>query len=145
MIRLLIVCGLVTMASSVSAQPEIDRAAEVVAQALAEAVVARNEEAVAVLFALPVNLDGEVITTMEALQSRWASVLDRAEVRGLRLVEIELLPMATAIERHGTPPRRLGELPTEDALVAVLRFDRAMIVVILARRDGRWAVIATTD
>jgi hypothetical protein len=53
--------------------------------------------------------------------------------------------MVTAVERYGPPPVRLGELPVEDALVAILRFDRAQVTAVLARREGRWAIVAVTD
>lgn len=127
------------------AQTTVDRAAEVVAQALAEGIVARDVGAVAVLCTLPINLDGEVVSTAEGLTRRWAVVLDRTEVRGLRLVEVEVIPLESARERYGPPPRRLGVLPEEGALVAILRFDRALVTAVLARREGRWAVIAVTD
>ena len=145
MTRFLVALTVLAVSGSAIAEPAVDRAAEVVAQALAEAVVARNEEAVTVLFAHPANLDGEMIMTMQELESRWAAVLDRAEVRGLRLTELEVIPLEVALDRYGPPPRRLGELPTEDVLVAILRFDRAMVVAVLARREGRWAIIALTD
>jgi hypothetical protein len=135
----------VAVPTPASSQSPVDRAAEVVAQALAEGIVARDAGAVAVLCALPVNIDGEVVTSVDELERRWLTVLERPEVRGLRLLEVEVVRMVTAVERYGPPPVRLGELPVEDALVAILRFDRAQVTAVLARREGRWAIVAVTD
>jgi len=124
--------------------PAVDQAARIVARALAEAVTAGNAEAAAALCAKPANLEGEVVTTAEAVRERWAEVLRRDDLRGLRLQNIELLTLEEAIERHGPPPARLGVLePT--TLVAIIRWDRSMLVALLARRDDRWTVIAVTD
>ena len=127
------------------AEEMIDRAARVVAQALAEAMVAGNEDAVTVLFSLPANLDGREVTSAAELRRSWGAVLARPEVRRLELQQIEVISRAQARERYGPPPARLGDLPDSDALVAIIRFDRAQLVAVLAYREGRWSVVALTD
>lgn len=121
-----------------------DPAARVVARALAEAVAARDASAAALLFALPASLDGEALSTPEALLARWRETLARDELAGLELESIDLLGLDDATARYGPPPPRLGPLDS-DALVAVIRWNRAQLVAVLARRDGRWAVVAVTD
>lgn len=122
----------------------VDPTARIVAQALAEAIAARDAEAAAALCALPVSLDGEQVTSAVELERGWRAALERDEVRRLRLIGLELLTREDAIERWGPPPPRLGSID-EDVLVAWLRWDRAQLLVVLAERDGRWAVIAVTD
>jgi hypothetical protein len=124
--------------------PGADPAARIVAQALAEAVAARDAPAAAILFALPASLDGEPVSTPGALLERWRVVLARDELTGLELETIEVMGLADATTRYGSPPARLGPLDP-DAVVAVIRWNRAQLVAVLARRDGRWAVIAVTD
>lgn len=131
-------------ALDLQAEESVDRAAMIVAQALAEAVTARDPDAAAVLCALPANLDGEVVATGDALVERWRRTLERDELRGLSLENLEVLSLTAAVEHHGQPPRRLGELDPS-AVVAIIRWNRAQLVAVLAQRDGRWAVIAVTD
>lgn len=119
-------------------------AAEVVARALGEAVAAQDAEAAASLCAAPTNLDGRLAETDEAVVEAFREALSQSALRGVHLVSVEVMPLATATARFGPPPRRLGALP-EDTLVAVLRLDRAQLVAVLAPRGGRWAVVAVTD
>lgn len=144
-VGLLIAMGFVCAGSRARAEEGVDRAARVVAQALAEAIVAGDADAAAVLFALPVNIEGQPVDTGEELRRRWGEVLARTEIRRLEPREIEVIPMALARERYGPPPERLGPLDEEGLVVAILRFDRAQLVAVLAHRQGRWAIIALTD
>lgn len=129
---------------SATAEVSIDRAARIVAQALAEAVIARDPDAAAVLCALPTNLDGETAETADSLLERWRLTLDRDDLRGVTLESLEVVTLEAATERYGQPPRRLGELDP-GAVVAIIRFSRAQLVAVLSQRDGRWAVVAVTD
>ena len=124
---------------------EPDRAARLVARALAEAIVARDAESAAALCTTPTNLDGDVAETEPALVEAWRRALDRRSLRGVRIVSVEVMPMEQARRRFGPPPSRLGELPTEGALVAILRLDRTQLVAVLSRVEDRWTVIAVTD
>jgi hypothetical protein len=128
-----------------AAEEGVDRGARIVAQALSEAILVGDEAAAAVLFALPANLDGRPVSSAEELRRRWVEVLARTEVRRLTSEGIEVISMTEARERYGPPPARLGELTEDDLAVAIIRFDRAQIVAVLARREGRWAIIALTD
>lgn len=131
-------------AATARAEPGPDPAARVVAQALAEAVAARDASAAAILFALPASLDGDAASTPAALLERWRATLARDELAGLALESIDVLGLDEATARYGPPPPRLGSID-RDALVAVIRWNRAQLVAVLARRDGRWAVVAVTD
>jgi len=126
------------------AQELPDGAVRIVAQALAEAVTARDADAASTLCSVPANIDGEVVATAEALRNRWRRTLDRDDLRGLVLERVEVLTLEAAVARYGTPPRRLGELDPE-SVVAVITWNRAQLVAVLAERSGRWAVIAVTD
>ena len=70
--------------------------------------------------------------------------MERDDLRGLSLEEMEVMLLAAVIERHGQPPRRLGDLDS-DAVVAIIRWNRTQLVVVIAEREGRWAIIAVTD
>jgi hypothetical protein len=147
--RSLLVAGLALGAALLGAaparaEPGPDPAARIVAQALAEAVSARDASAAAILFALPASLDGEALSTPEALLERWRQTLAREELAGLALESIDVLPLDEATARYGPPPPRLGPID-RSALVAVIRWNRAQLVAVLAHRDGRWAVVAVTD
>jgi hypothetical protein len=131
-------------AAPVAGERAHDPPARIVAQALAEAVSARDPAAAAILFAVPVSLDGEAVTSPEVLVDRWRQVLAREDLAGLVLEEIEVLDLDEATTRYGPPPPRLGAID-RDALVAVIRWNRAQLVVVLARREGRWAIVAVTD
>ncbi len=126
------------------AEQAVDGAARIVARALAEAVIARDAEAATVLCVVPINLDGDVISTTEGLRQRWRRVLAVDALRGIQLEGIEVLTYREIVARHGPPPERLGAID-ENAVVAILRWNRAILVAVLARRDDRWAIIAVTD
>lgn len=143
------ICGALIALSTLAGAPAMaeqmtDRAIRVVAQSLAEAITARDVDAASVLCALPTNLDGEVVTTRDALSRRWREVLSRDTLGELQFENLEILSLPAAVERYGEPPNRLGELP-EEAVVAVIRWNRAQLVAVLAHRDDRWAVVALTD
>lgn len=140
---LLIVLGSSFGATGQSEQMS-DRAMRVVAQSLTEAITARDAEAAAVLCSLPTNLDGEVVTSREELLSRWREVLAHERLSSLQFETLEIMTLPAAIQRFGEPPNRLGELP-DDAVVAIIRWNRAQLVAVLAYREDRWAVIALTD
>ena len=141
-----VLATLAALAAEAGAEPRtVEPAAAVVAQALAEAIVARDAEAAAILCAVPATLDGQVASTREELRDGWDRALGQSALRGVRVERVELLPIELAIERFGPPPARLGPLPVEGAFVAILRLDRTQLVAVLARVDGRWAVVAVTD
>ena len=125
-------------------EQRIDRTISIVARALAEAVTARDAEAVTVLCAVPINLDGEVLRSRDALIRHWRRVLSREDIRGLRVEDLQVMTIAAAIAQHGPPPTRLGELPS-DAVVAIIRWNRAQLIAVLAFRDDRWRIVAVTD
>jgi hypothetical protein len=127
-----------------SAENASNRPARSVAQAFAEAIMARDATALVPLFWLPANLDGERFADAEALEERWRAILSRSDMSHLSLVNIELLPLATAISRYGAPPQRLGEL-ARDASVAIVELNRAQLVLVIARQSDRWAIVAATD
>ena len=133
-----------TMARTGLAESTGNRPARSVAQAFAEAVLARDATALVPLFWLPANLDGERIAEPEALEARWRAILSRSDLSQLSLVSIDVLPLATAVSRYGPPPQRLGEL-ARDASVAIVRLNRAQLVLVIARQSDRWAIVAATD
>lgn len=126
------------------AEARVSRAAQIVAQALAEAIMAQDAEAAAVLFSVPVNFDGEIVSSQDQLRQKCDTLMQIEGIRTLRLDTVEVITFETAIERYGPPPSRLGEF-SDDVIIAILTWDRAQLVAFLSQRDDRWSIIAVTD
>ena len=123
---------------------DADPAVTVLARALAAAIAARDARAAAALCTLPVNLDGRRVESRAALVQAWRSAFSSEALTRLALRGFEVMTLRQAEERFGPPPRRLGPLD-EDAFVVIIRWDRAQLAVVVARRDDRWAIVAVTD
>jgi hypothetical protein len=59
--------------------------------------------------------------------------------------DVQVLPAAAAVERHGKPPARLAPLVHPGVLVAVCDVGGRTVVLFLAREAGRMAVLGMSD
>jgi hypothetical protein len=78
----------------------------------------------------------------EAIRRTWRSVLAaRDPAPAPRIGTVEILPVEVAVARHGAPPPRIAPLARPGALVAIADVGGRTVVLVLARENGRVAVL----
>ncbi len=115
---------------------------EPVARAFLDALARRDAEALAAAAGDRFSFDGDVQSGREAIRRRWRTILfDRAPAPAPRVGEVQVVPVAEAVAKHGRPPPRLAALARPGVLVAIADVGGRTVVLFVAREAGRIAVL----
>lgn len=92
------------------------------------------------------NLDGKISSSSADLKSRWSEVFKKREGEKYTIYDIDLLPLADAIQKYGKPPRRIAASAVPGSYVAVGNLSGRATVVIFARGGpAGWQAVAFHD
>jgi len=128
-----------------AALPRADAELRATAKLFFQSLIAGVPEAVAELADFPFNLDGKRQPDKGALIAALGEGFERTDLSRMRNFGVELMPLELMLERHGTPPRRLGEFKKDGSWVGIANLGGQGYVAVFHKVRGRWAAFAYTD
>lgn len=118
---------------------------ESAARAFLDALRASNAEALAAASTERFSFDGEIRAGAEAIRRTWREIFARRTAVPPPLGDVEVLPAAEAVARHGKPPARIAALVRPGVWVAFADLGGRTVVLFVGRDEGRFAVLGMHD